>query len=288
MIGHPDSEVVRGTLQSAKEHGLPYEVLTAGELRRRFPQHTVADSDVAVTDPAAGVLRPERAIVAAMHKARSGGAQVLENVRVIAIEPHADGVTVHTAARSFRVGELILSAGAWAGRLLPPPEFHHRVRRSVMIWFEPCEGWASQFAPEKFPIFVRDIPNSGAWGVPAIDGPLVKIGPKNHPRIETDPETIDRATYAADAAPASEYVERYLPGLNPVPVKLQPCIVAPSRDDHFILGRHHDLPHVVLAAGLGGRGFKYAAAIGEVVASLATGEPSPVPVGVFSPERLDP
>jgi sarcosine oxidase len=157
-----------------------------------------------------------------------------------------------------------------------------------MSWFQPREDTAAQFTPAAFPVFVRDVPetDTGAWGIPAIDGPLVKIGPETYSDHDDDPDNIDRATYTSDITQVCEYVERYLPGLSPQPVKVQPCIIAPSHDDHFILGRHESLPHVVLAAGLGGHGFKYATAIGEVAASLATGAGSPVPVGAFSPERL--
>jgi sarcosine oxidase len=287
MIGHPESGVVAGTLESAKQHDLPYGVLEASELRQRFPQHReIADSDVAVIDPAAGVLRPERALVAAVSYAKAKGAQVLENVRVEAAEPDADGVTVHTVVRSFRVGKLILAVGAWIDRLLPESEFHHRTRRSVIRWFQPLEGCAADFSPDRFPIFVRDIPGSGAWGVPAIDGGLVKVAPTAYPRIETDPDALDRGIYAADAVPGRKYVERYLAGLDPTPVKMEPCMVARSLDDDLILGWHPTLSHVIMAAGLGGLGFKYSVAIGEVCASLATGEASPVPISAFSPERL--
>jgi sarcosine oxidase len=287
-IGSPDSEVIRGTLESVQKFDLPHEVLTAGELRTRFPQHAVTDAEVAVIDPSAGVLRPERGINAAIASAEKRNARVVRNVRVTGIEPDADGVTVHTEARSFRVGELVVAAGAWTQKLLPAPEFSHHVKRVVMSWFQPRDNEAATFAPEVFPVFVRDVPDTdtGAWGVPAVDGPLVKIGPETYADHEDDPDNIDRAIYASDTAGVSEYVRRYLPGLDPQPVKVQPCMIAPSQDDHFILGRHESLPHVVLAGGLGGHGFKYATAIGEVAASLATGAGSPVPIGTFTPDRL--
>jgi sarcosine oxidase len=285
MIGHPDSEVVRGTWGSAREHGLRHEILTARELRQRFPQHVIADSDIAIFDPAAGVLRPEQAIRAAVRRAEAGGTRILRNVRVTAIEPDAEGVTVRTETRSFRAGELVLAAGAWTRKLLTGPDFRHDVRRVVMSWFEPREGAAAQFKPAVFPVFVRSLAAGGAWGVPAIDGQLVKIGPETYAERDDDPDDIDRATYGSDTTEVSAYVARYLPGLIPEPVKVQPCVIARSSDDHFIIGRHDGLPHVVIAAGLGGHGFKYATAIGEVAASLATGAASPVPVAEFSPGR---
>jgi sarcosine oxidase len=287
MIGPPGSETVRGTLASAQAHDLPHEVLTAADLRRRFPQHVISGSEVAVLDPAAGVLRPERAIRAAADRAVAAGARILRHVRVTGIEPGTSGVTVHTPQRSFRVGDVVVTAGAWTRTLLSAPRFGHRVQRVVMSWFEPRDDAAAQFTPSAFPVFVREVPEGGAWGAPAIDGPLVKIGPETSSGQDDDPDDIDRATYASDTAGVCRYVERYLPGLWPQPVKVQPCVIAPSPDEHFVIGCGEGLPHVIVAAGLGGHGFKYATAIGEVAASLATGEPSPVPVGAFSPSRLE-
>jgi sarcosine oxidase len=287
MIGPPDCDAVAGTLRSARQHDLPHEILTAGELRRRFPQHVISDdSDMAVLDPAAGVLRPESGITAAVRRAESGGARVVRNVRVTGIEPDADGVTVHTGARPFRFGEVVLATGAWTAKLLSGPGLRHHVRRVVMSWFEPRAGMAPQFSPGAFPIFVRSVPEGGTWGVPAIDGSLVKVGPEAYPERDDDPDDIDRAVYPQDTSGVSAFVARYLPGLDPEPVKVQPCMIAESQDGHFILGRPEGLPHIVLAVGMCGHGFKYASAVGEIAASLATDTPPAVPVEPFSPDRL--
>ena len=40
MIGEPDSEVVSGSLRSAREHDLDHDVLDAAEIHRRFPPFT--------------------------------------------------------------------------------------------------------------------------------------------------------------------------------------------------------------------------------------------------------
>ena len=59
MIGPPDGSVVSGTLRSAREHGLPYEILTREQVRQRFPAFEISADSVAVLDPRAGYLDPE-------------------------------------------------------------------------------------------------------------------------------------------------------------------------------------------------------------------------------------
>src|SRR5438105_13841768 len=47
-IGPPDGKVVGGTLKSSREHAVPYELLDAGALMRRFPMFRVPDDHVGV------------------------------------------------------------------------------------------------------------------------------------------------------------------------------------------------------------------------------------------------
>ena len=73
MIGAPDGIVVSGARASAVEHRLPYEELSAAELRARFPALRPTDDAVAIWEPRAGVLDPEAAIEAQLSLARACG-----------------------------------------------------------------------------------------------------------------------------------------------------------------------------------------------------------------------
>ena len=47
------------------------------------------------------------------------------------------------------------------------------------------------------------------------------------------------------------------------------CLYTNTPDGHFILDRHPQHANVVMACGTSGHGFKFAPAIGEVLADLA-------------------
>src|SRR5436309_10423297 len=51
MIGRPDSAVAAGAKRSAKEHSLQHEVLSAAEVRCRFPALQPCDEMIAVWEP---------------------------------------------------------------------------------------------------------------------------------------------------------------------------------------------------------------------------------------------
>ena len=74
MIGPPEGGVVAGARASAEAHGLPHELPDAAELRRRAPALRPSPETVAVWEPRAGVLAPERCVAAHLRLAERHGA----------------------------------------------------------------------------------------------------------------------------------------------------------------------------------------------------------------------
>jgi glycine/D-amino acid oxidase-like deaminating enzyme len=60
------------------------------------------------------------------------------------------------------------------------------------------------------------------------------------------------------------------PDATPEVVKSAVCLYMMTPDTDFILDRHPGLPNVAIGAGFSGHGFKFAPAIGEVLANLVT------------------
>ena len=61
-MGHPDSELVTGTLASSRQHDLTHEVLDARELMRRYPVFNLPSEYVAVMQPEGGYVMAARAV----------------------------------------------------------------------------------------------------------------------------------------------------------------------------------------------------------------------------------
>ena len=71
MIGREDGELVSGSVASADEHDLPYELLDAKEIRRRFPAYAPDPTIVALYEERAGFVRPEETVKAHLDRAAS-------------------------------------------------------------------------------------------------------------------------------------------------------------------------------------------------------------------------
>lgn len=62
MMGLPDCEIVKGAKLSADLHHLPCEILNANEIRGKFPAFQPTDEMIAIWEPRAGILFPEKCI----------------------------------------------------------------------------------------------------------------------------------------------------------------------------------------------------------------------------------
>lgn len=282
MIGPPDCGLVAGALRSAREHGLAHEVLDAGAARRRYPQHRIADGDVVLWEGQAGVLRPERAIVAATARAEALGARILTRTAVTSIEV-GDGVTVRAGAQTFQARHLVVSVGPWLAGLLPGLGLPLAVERQVMAWFTAREP--AMFGPDRFPVFIRDLEGRHVYGLPSLDGRRVKVAIHHGGRVVA-PDHPDRDVRADDLAPVQAAVASTLPGLEPGAVDARVCLYTNTPDEHFLVGPAPGLSCVTLLGGFSGHGFKFAPVMGDIAADLAIEGRTGRPIAGLRPDRF--
>src|SRR3954466_11962457 len=113
--GSPDSEHVRGALESARVHDLPHEVLSAAELHRRFPGYALPDDMIAMYQPDGGFVASERAIVAHVNEALAHGAEIHAHEPITAWHATDGGVVVETERGRYLASQLVGTAGPWGG-----------------------------------------------------------------------------------------------------------------------------------------------------------------------------
>jgi sarcosine oxidase len=285
MIGRPESALVAGALRSARGHGLVHQVLDRAAAKSRYPQHRLDDGEVMLWEEAAGVLRPERAIVAAAERAEALGARLLRRTAVTSIEVGHEGVVVRAGAETLRARHLVLTVGPWLGRLLPEPGLPLQVERQVMTWFAAPEPGA--FGPDRFPVFIHEVDGVDGYGLPSLEGDRVKVA-IHHGGRTVDPDQPDREVSRSDLEPVEELVAATLPGLVPRAVDARVCLYTNTPDAHFLVGPAPGLPGVTLLGGFSGHGFKFAPVMGEIAADLALEGRTAWPVAGFSPDRFLP
>jgi len=283
MIGPPDGELVSGAARSARAHGLAHELLGPEQVAARFPQHRLAEGEVALWEAEAGVLRPERAIEAAARRAVALGARLVTGARVEAIEAEGGSVYVRADGARYRGRSAVVCAGPWLGGLLPSLGVPLVVERIVMTWFPAADP--AEFAPERFPVFIRERPGEPAgYGLPSTDRATVKVG-RHHGGRPADPDRLDREVTEADVAPTAALVRETLPGLLPRPQRAAVCMYTNTPDEHFVVGPAPGLEGVTVLGGFSGHGFKFAPVMGEIAADLALDGRTAHAIAGFSPRR---
>jgi sarcosine oxidase len=267
------------------DRGLPFERLDSAELRRRYPQHRIEDSDEGVLDPGTGVARPELAITTAISAAEAAGAQVIQ-AEVTEIR-HQGSIheVVLSDGRVIEADEVVLAAGAWNGRLVPELERDFTVRRAVLSWFKPKPGHEKDFTPEVFPVFTREDEFEIGWGAASLDDYGVKVGLHQQNGYEiTDPYANKAEVDSWELEAVEAFVSRQFPNLEPVAQHPHGCMITVTEDEDFSIGRLHD--GTILLAACSGHGFKHSAAVGDLGAQLALGEETGLDLTPFDPYRF--
>jgi sarcosine oxidase len=261
------------TVAAAERFGIAHELLTAAQIRARWPQLKVHDDEFGYFEPSAGFVRPEECIRAQLALARQNGADIRTNETVLGFEAASDGVGIATNTGTYIAAKVIVAAGAWLPRLVPDYAHLFKIYRQTQFWFEVEDS--SAFAPERFPIFIWELQNSkrGLYGFPAIDGAgAIKVASEEF-ESTTTPDTVNRDVSAEEVAAMRALLAPHLDGVGPHCVKATTCLYTLTPDFGFVIDRHPGSERVILASPCSGHGFKHSPAIGEALAELALGQP---------------
>ncbi len=298
IVGPRNSQLIRGGVESARRSGVAYEILDTAVLRARYPQHLVAEGDQALLDPEAGFISPERATTAALAQAKALGAEVRANCEVRSLAEDGDGMLLETAAGPVRARSVVVAAGGWLGTLLPALAPAITVERHFFTWV-PVED-RTAYTADVFPMYIREnsvrshagIEESHAhrdriagFGFPAEGSDArIKVGFPVTGVAVASPE-IDPAPRPEELAAVARLPEM-LAGVGGEGTGFTVCCFDNTPDSDFIIGSPSGRRGVVALGGFSGHGFKHAPAVGEIAAALATGEPQPVVVAGWSPDRF--
>ncbi|MGN6515192.1 MAG: N-methyl-L-tryptophan oxidase [Rhizomicrobium sp.] len=260
----------QNTVEAARRHGVAHDLLDAEQIRARFPQFNIRDNEFGYFEPEAGFVCPEACIAAQQLLAEKHGAMIHRNETVFGFGSAPNGVSVKTDRGFYQADRLIVAAGAWLPGLLGGRfDRLFKVYRQVLHWFD-VDGDASAFAPDRFPVFIWELPQSrqGIYGFPIIDHGL-KIATEQYART-TSPDAVDRTVPPAEtAAMHANFVTPYLNGVSARRVKAMACLYTTTPDAGFVLDHLPSAERIIIASCCSGHGFKHSAAIGEVLADMA-------------------
>ncbi|MBT1690345.1 N-methyl-L-tryptophan oxidase [Dawidia soli] len=284
MLGAAESALVKGSRLSAETHGLAYEYLDAHTLRTRFPVFHPTPDTVGVFETAAGVLFPEACIETALQLAQAHGAVCRLGETVTALAPQKDHVEVQTLAGTYTARQVIVSAGAWLGQLVPELALPLTVERQVVFWFDHGGGQLQGLQPDHFPIYIWETEDTMFYGFPDLGNGL-KVA-FHHYGQPADPDHLNRQVTGQEVAAIETVIRKHF-GIDPIFREASVCMYTNTPDMDFILDYHPHHGNVIIASPCSGHGFKFASAIGKILTDMVLGRPTGFDLTPFRIDRFN-
>lgn len=280
MCGPEAGVLVKGSLRSARTHALPHEVLDAPAIRRRFPALAPQDDWIGVLEPRAGLLLPEDCVAAHLELARALGADLVTGETVEAFDTATAGVRLQTVTREIHARRLLITAGAWLPEFVPDLPVALEVERQMLHWFSPARDPES-CRGEHCPLALWEWEPDRLFATFPDIGDGVKCG-IHHEGERVTPATVRRTTSPAEDAEVRALLARVMPPAAGRQVESRVCLYTNTLDHHFLIDHLPGHPNVVIGSPCSGHGFKFASAIGEVLADLALEGRSRFDLSLFS------
>ena len=269
--GNPYGRAARQSLDAA---GVESEWWDATQLAERFPQFRSTDGMEILWQKDTGFLRAAECVSTHLQLAEQHGATVREESSVTDIDWQADVPTVHTENDLFQGRKVVITAGAWTGKLLAELNLPLTVTKQQVCYYQPTDS--KRFEPDRFPVFTESTPDGEfIYGIPVFGsfktGGGLKIARHGRGQI-ISPDTPERTPDTDYIAHIDAYVQERLPELGKA-MHAEVCLYTETPDEDFIIDAHPHCSDVLIAAGFSGHGFKFCALVGRILSELAqTGE----------------
>ena len=257
-VDHGPPQILDEIAAGLAAHGVASDGLTADEAIERWPG--MRFEGPVLFQPDAGRVDADATVLALHRRAAELGADVLTGEHVHDIHVTDDGVEVVTGERTLVGAVVVVAAGAWLPKLAPGLGLADELPDLVVTQEQPAYFDAP--GSEEWPVFVHYGERSH-YGL-FTPGVGVKVG-EHGTGVVVDPDTRPPADDER-VRRLSSYVERWLPGADPSPTRVDTCLYTTTPDERFVLRRFGD---VVICSACSGHGFKFVPAIGEQVAELA-------------------
>lgn len=296
IIGTPDDAVERPgrtgfldrSIAAAQRFDIAHEVLSAADIRARFPNFRPQEHETGYFEPGGGYLRVEACIAANLELARRHGATILLDTTVQTIADDGAGVRIDMASGAIHADKVAVAAGAWAGGLLGAP-FTALLKptRQVMHWFEierdSVDIW------RRSPVFMwpHGADQDGFfYGFASLDGATMKTADEFYGSA-SDPDAIERQVTAADSSRMFDaHLAGRFAGLSNRVSRTATCIYTTTTDSGFVIDWHPHMANVLAVSPCSGHGFKHSAAIGEAVSATLLGQSTALDLSPFALGRL--
>jgi glycine/D-amino acid oxidase-like deaminating enzyme len=266
VIGECHDPWILGSRTSLLRLGLPFDEPAPEALARRHPMLDAARLPYVLHTPAGGVLLARRILLALVRWLEGGGVELRPRSEVAALEPERAAVRLADGTRES-ADALVVTAGAWTGRLVPSLARVLVPSRQVVAYVEPPVELAGAWAEAPTLVDVDSAASRVFYALPPVAGTGLKFG--DHRFGPAGDPDADRTVRPDEIAAIMALAGRRLPGAAGWRVReARSCFYTVAPDERFVAER---FGRTLVLSACSGHGFKFAACIGERAAACIAG-----------------
>ena len=259
-VDHGSPDEISKLVYSMDKHGVASEVLDRSESKYRWPNLEFDES--VVFHPGGGRIY-SRATLTALHGLCSNlGVQFKEFFEVKNMFDDRDGTKIlESESESIKATVVVSAVGAWTKEFLrniidiPSP----KISQEQIIFFssyDPGAIWPNMFHHGETTYYSQEAPGVG-----------IQVGGIRQGTYIDHIADRDFIVDPLSAIGVCDYVERFMPGLDPNPTSSETCVASFTKNDDFIVDR---VGNVVVILACQQKGFTFGPIIGKYAADLAT------------------
>jgi glycine/D-amino acid oxidase-like deaminating enzyme len=262
-----DDPWYHGTSTALSKMNIGYRDLTHARAMARFPMLNLDGVTRIVETDGAGMLFPSRIIVDLINYLGSRGVTFHSYHLVSDIDPDAGTVTANGTV--FKGDRVVVSAGAWADRLVPSLRPEGLPSRQAVMFLAPPPDLARVWAES--PVMADIGVETSCYILPPLRGTRLKFG--DHVFTRRGDADEDRTATDLDVTRLMRVLKRVVKDFDRYQIlERKACFYTVTEDEHFIQRAVGEKGWLISACS--GHGFKLAPVTGELAAQAISGERS--------------
>ncbi|MEM7584282.1 MAG: FAD-dependent oxidoreductase [Acidobacteriota bacterium] len=281
---HREGEpVVDSMAKTLGKFDLPFQRLSATQLRSRFPVLSLAGDEAGFFEPRGGALMARRAVQVLAAETQSAGTVVRQGRALpISSASGVGGGLPHVelaGGERLSADQFVFACGPWLDRVCPEAMGGRLfVTRQEVLYFA-----SSRELTGTLPVWA-DLP---FYGIPNVEGRGFKVADDTH-GDRVDPDTLERRVRDETVDRARAFLARRFPRLADRPLnESRVCQYENSSSGDLVIDRHPGLDNVWLVGCGSGHGFKHGPAVGAHLSSLVEGKESPIELFSLASKRTE-
>jgi len=276
MFGKDDG-FGKASLATLRAERVAMDELSPAVAQRRWPQIDFTGITSILVEPGAGYLLARRACEHVVERVVAEGGEYRQ--AAVASPVRMTGALTSlpvTGGAPLSADVFVFACGPWLGSLFPDVVGKHVTPTRQDVFYFGTPAGDARFTEDAMPVWV-DFGSRLIYGIPGNANRGFKVADDTAGPV-FDPTTGQRDVTAAGVKAAGAFLARRFPALATAPLLgSEVCQYEASPDSNYIIDRHPAASNVWIVGGGSGHGFKMGPAMGELVASLVTGQAQPDP-----------